>query len=373
MEGMITFYKSKKPAWTAGPHFYRANDGLWVMTPPTIQGIHANAANAFSLGYEVVGNYDNAPHPEPLASLVRQDVAIILKWMRATSSTIEGHRKYNKLKTCPGRAIDIPQFRKEVDVYMTVPQVKLIDITLHARTPVYEKPETGAPIALHGTAYLDPGVYQIDVDYRNGWVHLASGLGFIQYKLAPLFSTPSKTEQEMLTMLVKRNGLRNGYTAYDMKTIVKEYYRICMEVGLDAALLVAQMMHETGSLTSWWSARPRRNPAGIGVTGEIKPYNPSVLYGPDWQRDGSVIRKGYAFTSWNVAIQAHIGHLLTYAKLPANLTEEQRKRITTLQQASPRAFAIPPAWRNTAVYITDLNQRWAVGNQYGESILKVIT
>ena len=25
------------------------------------------------------------------------------------------------------------------------------------------------------------------------------------------------------------------------------------------------MAHETGSLTSWWAARPRRNPAGIGV------------------------------------------------------------------------------------------------------------
>ena len=37
---------------------------------------------------------------------------------------------------------------------------------------------------------------------------------------------------------------------------------------LDPLVAVAQMVLETGNLTSFWSQTPRRNPAGIGVTGE---------------------------------------------------------------------------------------------------------
>lgn len=68
------------------------------------------------------------------------------------------------------------------------------------------------------------------------------------------------------------------YSDDDVRTIVRRYYATAQAVGLDPLLVVAQMVQETAHLTSFWSQRPRRNPAGIGVTGA-----PGVgLSFPDW-------------------------------------------------------------------------------------------
>jgi hypothetical protein len=84
-----------------------------------------------------------------------------------------------------------------------------------------------------------------------------------------------------------------AYSAGDVETIVDHYYTTCAAVGLDPLLMVAQMSEETGHLTSFWSQRPRRNFAGIGVTGE-----PGV---------------GLSFPGLKVAVHAHVGRLLAYA------------------------------------------------------------
>jgi hypothetical protein len=84
-----------------------------------------------------------------------------------------------------------------------------------------------------------------------------------------------------------------AYTDDDVRTIVGHYYTTCAAVGLDPLLMVAQMTEETGHLTSFWSQRPRRNLAGIGVTGE-----PGV---------------GLSFAGLKIAVHAHVGRLLAYA------------------------------------------------------------
>src|SRR5690349_6362679 len=63
-------------------------------------------------------------------------------------------------------------------------------------------------------------------------------------------------------------GLPHGaYSADDVTRIVGLYYQTARAAGLDPLLAVAQMAEETAHLTSFWSQRPRRNFAGIGVTG----------------------------------------------------------------------------------------------------------
>ena len=91
-------------------------------------------------------------------------------------------------------------------------------------------------------------------------------------------------------LLGKEHG---AYSAADVETIVDHYYRTCAAVGLDPLLMVAQMTEETGHLTSFWSQRPRRNFAGIGVTG--------------------VPGEGLSFPGLKVAVHAHVGRLLAYA------------------------------------------------------------
>ena len=58
------------------------------------------------------------------------------------------------------------------------------------------------------------------------------------------------------------------YSDDQVRRIAGHYVDICADAKLDPLVAVAQMVLETGNLTSFWSQTPRRNPAGIGVTGE---------------------------------------------------------------------------------------------------------
>ena len=84
-----------------------------------------------------------------------------------------------------------------------------------------------------------------------------------------------------------------AYSAGDVTRIVGLYYMTATAAGLDPLLAVAQMAEETAHLTSFWSQRPRRNFAGIGVTGQ-----PGA---------------GLSFPDLKTAVRAHTGRLLAYA------------------------------------------------------------
>jgi hypothetical protein len=96
---------------------------------------------------------------------------------------------------------------------------------------------------------------------------------------------------------------RAGYDASDRERIAWLYWDTCTVVGVDPLIAVAQMVHETANLSSWWSQRPRRNPAGIGVTGANDPKTGEPL--------------GVRFPGWSWAVRAHVGRLLMYATPPS--------------------------------------------------------
>ena len=94
-----------------------------------------------------------------------------------------------------------------------------------------------------------------------------------------------------------------------------------------AVIMIAQMIHETGALTSWWSQRPRRNPAGIGVTGQTRPEKPAT---GAWQFDeqAGIWKEGVAFPSWkDDSIPAHVGRMLAYALKDSQANDAQRALI----------------------------------------------
>ena len=159
----------------------------------------------------------------------------------------------------------------------------------------------------------------------------------------------------------------------DITRIVEYYQRIGELVGLDWFLAIAQMAHETGSLTSWWSQPPRRNLAGIGVTGAwragLPDGSPGPAPGPAWawnDRLGCWL-EGVSFPTWGSdAVPAHLGRLLAYA-LPAGMGD--------LTQQSLIAHAVgyrslPASHYGSAPTILGLNGRWAVpGTEYGQRIM----
>ena len=84
---------------------------------------------------------------------------------------------------------------------------------------------------------------------------------------APIVGRATGTAEMAIAWLTPRAD--PSYTPFDIGVIVRAYRSIGDAAGMDWFLALAQMAHETGHLTSFWSLRPQRNPAGIGVTGEF--------------------------------------------------------------------------------------------------------
>jgi hypothetical protein len=157
------------------------------------------------------------------------------------------------------------------------------------------------------------------------------------------------------------------YTLHDVcNVIVPAYWRVCESVDVDPVLTLAQMAHETGHLSSWWCQRPRRNPAGIGVTGRTRLTEPGS---GTWVPRNSVWAEGVSFHSWvDEAIPAHIGRLLAYTMRDDQATSAQHALIK-------RALvyrSLPATFRGIAPTLRGLNGRWAVpGMIYADNIAKI--
>ena len=171
--------------------------------------------------------------------------------------------------------------------------------------------------------------------------------------MSPLLGTtpPDAAARAVRFILARPHG---EYTEVDIAhTIVPAYFAVCASVGLDAVLLIAQMIHETGNLTSWWSQRPRRNPAGIGVTGAVWATPPRT---GAWVKRGPLWVEGVAFPTWEQdAIPAHIGRLLAYALPAGQGTPAQQQLIAQALAIRP----LPAAFRGAATRLQGLNGRWA--------------
>ena len=156
------------------------------------------------------------------------------------------------------------------------------------------------------------------------------------------------------------------YTQVDLRTILSAYEHTCAVGGLSFGVAIAQMAHETGWLSSWWCQRPRRNPAGIGVTGATSVEAPKAPSAYD-DRDKKW-HLGNSFPTWGPdAVDAHVGRLLAYA-LPVGKENQEQARLIAI---AGRARAIPPHLRGVAPTLKGLGGSWAVpGLGYGAALAK---
>ena len=159
--------------------------------------------------------------------------------------------------------------------------------------------------------------------------------------LAPASAPSARAEQYLLA---RPHG---GYSGADVTKIVGLYYTTAGAVGLDPLLVVAQMAEETSHLTSFWSQRPRRNFAGIGVTGQ-----PGV---------------GLSFPDLKTAVHAHAGRLLAYALPSGAGSPAQNQLIGEALAARP----LPLQLRGTAATLKGLAGTWAQDPQYAVKLAAV--
>ena len=111
--GLKSYYESK--GWSAGPHLFIAEDGVWLFTPMSKVGIHAGEGNAkylfgmlkgYSIGIEVVGDYDAEKWTGETYKNAIGVINVLMEVLGIKNEDIFFHRDYpSAKKSCPGWAI----------------------------------------------------------------------------------------------------------------------------------------------------------------------------------------------------------------------------------------------------------------------------
>jgi hypothetical protein len=186
------------------------------------------------------------------------------------------------------------------------------------------------------------------LSHNGGTVHTEPPVATAEGAIGPAsaFIAPRRATRAQLERFVLDRGPTVGEVA--AREIVGLYDTTCSAVGLDPLLLVVQMVLETGGLTSFWSQPPRRNLAGIGVTGE-----PGV---------------GKTFPDWPRAVRAHVGRLLRYAVAEGMETAAQKPVIEEALQVR----RLPKALWGVAPAVGNLGRGvWAVDAFYAKKIIRL--
>lgn len=179
---------------------------------------------------------------------------------------------------------------------------------------------------------------------------------------APLLAASPITDYAPIVAKIASRATR--YTLEAIRDeIVPGYINAAKATGIDPIIALAQMCHETGVLTSFWSARPQRNPAGIGVTGWASPF---WLPGFHFNPDRGAWEQGIVFDRWKpTAIDAHVGRLAAYAIAAGKETNDQQRAIIA---HALRVRGMPRRLRGSAPTLRGLNGTWATGEGYAQAI-----
>jgi hypothetical protein len=133
-------------------------------------------------------------------------------------------------------------------------------------------------------------------------------------------------------------------TPAELDSLVTVYTQACQAARLPVGLLLAQMVHETDAMRSMWSQPPRRNPAGIGVTGA---------------KDGNNEPVGQWFDTDAQGVLCHVGLVCCYRYSPTDTVSDPQQRLIDLCLSYR-----PSAPRGIAVTFAELAAKWAVDPDY---------
>jgi hypothetical protein len=137
----------------------------------------------------------------------------------------------------------------------------------------------------------------------------------------------------------------------DLDYILGLYRESCLKGGVELELCLTQMVHETDSLRSAWSQPPKRNMAGIGVTGGVDTTTGEPL--------------GQWFPTWLDAVQSHVGLLLAYRLAAADGTAAQKQLISVITGYRGSLTGL----RGIATNIEEMAVKWAADAVYADKLV----
>jgi hypothetical protein len=142
LENMRGYYQNQL-RWRSGPHLFIDDDQVWGMTPLTVRGVHAASFNSYSIGIEVLGDYDNED-PKKGRGLACWETAaaatkMILDWAKlpVNDKTVLFHRDDPRTtKSCPGTKVGKPWVLDLIKNSSPLPS--LVKEALKPATPTFQ-------------------------------------------------------------------------------------------------------------------------------------------------------------------------------------------------------------------------------------------
>lgn len=109
-----------REGWTAGPHLFVADDGIWLFSDIRYDGVGVLGHNTGTRHLEMVGNYDDElPSGATLSNTIAA-LGILHVKLGLDIANLNFHRDFSS-KTCPGRAVTkawiIPQVAQWIESY----------------------------------------------------------------------------------------------------------------------------------------------------------------------------------------------------------------------------------------------------------------
>jgi len=96
--------------WTAGPHLFIGDEGIWLFTSLAEQGVGVAGHNVGAIHVEMIGTYDRA---RPDGALWANTVSALRSLLGRWSVPIRFHREASS-KTCPGSAVTMDWVMAEI-------------------------------------------------------------------------------------------------------------------------------------------------------------------------------------------------------------------------------------------------------------------
>ncbi len=112
-------YKNDK-GWSAGPHVFTDDHGIWVFNPLSRRGIHSVSYNSTRYAIEMLGNFNSeADYRKPRGKTIRENgmfaAAVLMKYAGISTAKLNFHRHDPETrKTCPGSNINFSDFEDAV-------------------------------------------------------------------------------------------------------------------------------------------------------------------------------------------------------------------------------------------------------------------
>jgi len=122
INNLVGFYRDTQK-WSAGPHLFIDDHQIWVFTPLTMSGVHSPSWNKFSLGIEMLGDFEKEGFSSGRGLLVRENAVAAIATLSAIlgmePSALRLHKEDTKTThACPGKNVVKQEIIAEVNKLM---------------------------------------------------------------------------------------------------------------------------------------------------------------------------------------------------------------------------------------------------------------